>query len=138
MEKFEQLKKTLKTARQESYMFVQNGVRINEALWYHVSKEYPGEIGIHLFAMDIGKTFAESKVALGLYRQGLSELALRIETDPELADITQVSGWSKLVYEHPRLLTSLGFQVTKKDESKKEALAVMSREDFLKEYGKQG
>jgi len=38
-----------KIARQESAMYSQDGVRINDALWYHESKEYPGQIGIHLF-----------------------------------------------------------------------------------------
>ena len=126
---------TLKRARQESTAYLHGGTRVNDAFWYHVSKEYPGQIGIHLYAMDIGKTFSESKVAINLYKEGLNELARQLETDPKLAHITQVAGWSKLVYARPKLLELLGFEVTERDDEKKEALAVISREDFLKRYG---
>ena len=111
-------------------MLIQDGVRVNDALWYHKSKEYPGQIGIHLFRMSVGKTLGESKAALNLYKEGLNELAARLET-PEFANVTHVTGWSKLVYEKPELLESLGFEITERDEENKEALAIMSRLDFL-------
>ena len=128
------LQKALKIVRQESSKILQLGVRINDALWYHVSKGHPNEIAIHLFSMEIGKSFSERKKAFNLYKDGLSELAHRMKTDPKLTNIAQVVGWSKLVYEHPDIVKSLGFEITERDEEKGEALAIRSREDFLKKY----
>src|SRR3989344_1837757 len=122
----------LQAARQESEAFLQGGIRINDVCWYHLSNEYPGQIGIHLFATDIGKTLSEAKAFLNKYRQGLDVLAHLLETDQTLASITHITGWSRLVYEHPNLLASVGFEVTERDEEKKEALAIMTREEFLK------
>lgn len=129
------IRNTVKTARQESSVFLQGGVRVNDAFWYDVSEEYPNQIGIHLFPMDVGESIGERKAALTLYKKGLNELAHRMEADPKLKDIKQVTGWSKLVYEHPNLLKMLGFEVAERDDEKKEALAIMKREEFLKEYG---
>ena len=123
----------LKTVRQESVAFVNKGVRINKAFWYHATDpKYPNQIGIHVYAMKIGKTMYERKAAFELYKHGLDELAKRLEKDPELEHIDEVVGWSKLVYEHPNLARSLGFEVTERDEKKKEALAIMTRKEFLK------
>ena len=126
-----------KIARQESAMYSQDGVRINDALWYHESKEYPGQIGIHLFPINIEKGISGGKTSLKLYTQGLQGLAHQMETDQKLAEITHITGWSKLVYDYPNLLKLLGFEITDQDEEKKEALAIMNREDFLKRYGAQ-
>ena len=124
----------LKVAHQESIAYMQDGVRINDAFWYHVSKEYPGQIGIHLYKMKTGNTLTEMKAALKLYKDGLKELARRLENDPELVHINEIAGWSKIVYQKPELLELLGFEVTERDEKKKEALAIMGRKDFLERY----
>ncbi len=132
MEKLDVIKNTLKAARQESSMYLRGGIRINDVFWYHVSKEYPNQIGIHLFATRVEKTIAGGKAFLKTYTQGLDELAYRLENDPKLANITDITGWSKLVYENPKLMKLLGFEITERDEEKEEALAIMSREAFLK------
>ncbi len=133
-EKSPNIRASAKKMFQESAAYRYGGVRLNEAFWYHVStdKEYPNEIGIHLYPMDVGETLAERKGALGLYKAGLEELARRLETEPKLAHITEVVGYSKIVYKNPKLLELLGFKVSERDEKKKEALATISREKFLK------
>ncbi len=127
----EKLKNALKVAHQESQAYLQDGVRVNDSLWYDVSKEYPGQVGIHLYATSVDKTIAGGKAFLKNYTEGLNELASRLESDPKLADIKEITGWSKLVYENPKLVQLLGFEITERDEEKKEALAIMSREKFL-------
>lgn len=127
----EKLKNALKTAHQESQVYLQGGVRVNDSFWYHISKEYPGQIGIHLYATRVNRTIVGGRALLKTYTDGLNELAHRLETDPKLADINTITGWSKLVYENPKLLKRLGFEITERDEEKKEALAIMSREQFL-------
>lgn len=121
----------LKTAHQESQAYLQGGVRVNDSFWYHVSKEFPGQIGVHLYATNVDKTITGGKAFLKTYTDGLNELARRLENDPKLADINAITGWSKLVYENPKLMALLGFEITERDEEKKEALAIMSREKFL-------
>ncbi len=122
-----------RAAHQESQAYLQNGVRVNDSLWYHIAKEkyYEGQIGIHLYKTEVGKGVAGAKAFIKTYAEGLEELARRLESDPALANITAITGWSKLVYENPKLLQLLGFDVTERDENTKEALASMSREKFL-------
>lgn len=134
-ENFNTIKSTVRTASRESSIFLKGGEIINDSFWYDVSKKYPGQIGIHLFPTIIDKSIAGARAFIDVYKQGLNELARRMESDPKLADITHVTGWSKIVYENPKLLELLGFKVTERDEEKKEALAIMSREDFLQRYG---
>lgn len=125
------VKESVNRIRQDSALVEQDGVRINDALWYHLSKEYPDEIGIHVFAADIGKGLDEAKAALSLFRSGLDELARQLETDPKLAHISQIAGWSKLIYDNPRLMEKMGFEVAERHDDKQRSLAIISREKFL-------
>lgn len=124
-----------RTASREASVFLQGGVRINNVLWYDVPQKYPGEIGIHLFSTMIEPTVAGSKDFMSTFREGLRELARRIETNPDFAEITHVSAWSRLVYDRGKLLQLMGFELGERDEEKKEALARMTREKFLEKYG---
>ena len=128
MEKF---KNVLKAAHQESQAYMEGGVRVNDSFWYHVSAEYPGSVAIHLYRTHIDEGIGGAKAFLTTYKEGLNELADRLENDPALSGISTITGWSKLVYEHPRPMELLGFEVTERDDEKGEALAVMSRERFL-------
>lgn len=129
--KYGRVKNVLNVSRQEIAVRRHGGVRVNDVFWYHVSKEYPGQIGIHIFATDLGKTLGEAKRFLNKYKEGLDALVHRLDADQTLAGITHVVGGSKLLYEHPDFATQLGFEITKRDELKKEALAVMARQKFL-------
>lgn len=130
------IKNIIKTAHQESQALMQNGVRINDLLWYYLlsDKYHPNELGIHLYAMDLDKTFSSAKNAFKLYKQSLRELAQKIKTDSKLTNVSQISAYSPIVYEHPKLLEALGFKVLERNEEKKEGLAIMSKEDFLQVY----
>ncbi|HWP61469.1 MAG TPA: hypothetical protein VN495_02615 [Candidatus Paceibacterota bacterium] len=133
-EKLNIAKDTLRAARQESEAYFNDGQRINELLWYHVAQDLPGEIGIHLFQADMDSLGIKNFIRI--YKEGLSELAHRIETDPTLTDIKQITAWSHIVYSNPGLLRLLGFEPTgEQDKKRKEALAISSRADFLERYG---
>ena len=119
-ERLEAARNTIKTVRQESQAYFRDCDRVNDALWYHVSQEQRRELGIHLFKTDIDPSIAGAKIFLNTYKDGLRE---------------EITTWSHIVYDYPRLLELLGFTITdERDEKKKEALAVVSREDFLKRY----
>ncbi|KKW05638.1 MAG: hypothetical protein UY39_C0054G0003 [Candidatus Kaiserbacteria bacterium GW2011_GWC2_49_12] len=125
----------LRTVSREASMFLKGGVQINDVLWYHVSREYPGQIGIHLFPTKIEQSVTGAKDFMSTFEQGLKELARRIKTDSQFADITHVSAWSRIVYDRSKLLQLMGFELGERDEEKKEALARMTREKFLEKYG---
>ena len=126
----------IRTAFRDASMEIKGGVRINDLLWYDLPKKYPGEIGIHLFATKIEPSIAGAKMFQNTFEEGLRELARRMETEPVLVDITQVSAWSTLVHERPKWMRLMGFEIQEeRDEKTNETLAIISREEFLERYG---
>ncbi len=120
------------SASQEASLWWHGGTKVNDFLWYDlVNKEYPHQLGIHLFP--VGEKLSERKVAFKEYKLGLDNLAERLrKDDTEFQNVTHITGWSKLVYKFPKVLESLGFTLGERDDEKGEALAIMTRAEFIK------
>jgi hypothetical protein len=82
---------------------------------------------------------------LRLMRDGLRELARRLEQDASMKDVSQITATSWIVAAHPRILEGLGFTVDGPideekrqrdfaDETRPISKAHITREDFLKRY----
>ena len=102
---------------------------VNDTLSYDLNT--PAEIHIHiatLFTLNPAETIKQLE-------EGLHELALQLQTDPNLAQIELIKGRSWIVYKHPKLVERLGFTIIDKDEEDGHALASISRDEFLKRYG---
>lgn len=107
-------------------------VNVNDALSYDLDN--PTEIHIHvatLFTLSPSETIKH-------FEEGLHQLALRLQTDSNLAQINLISGHSWIVYKHPGLIERLGFMISDKDDETGQALASMSRDEFLKRYLNEG
>lgn len=77
----------------------------------------------------------DSKSVLESFKEGLKALADKIATNTELKDIKEIRGFSSLIKDHHRLLTSLGFSVTFDKTDKPTEEAKMSKEKLLELYG---
>jgi len=106
----------------------QGWVEINEVLSYGVKD---GTIHLHVPTVFTKKPMEMLK----LLESGLKTIAARLKTEPALHEISKITGYSWIVFEYPQLLERMGFVVSKRDETSREALASLNREDFLKRYG---
>jgi len=70
------------------------------------------------------------------FKEGLETLAKRMITDEELKNINEVRGFSILIKDNPRVLTSLGFKITLDENGKPTKEARISKEKLLELYGK--
>lgn len=122
---------------------------VNDLLWYHTE---PEKLFIHLADAGDRPLMQTART----YEQGLSELAEKMKSDPELQDKNFVIAISWIVKNNPNLLKGRGFTVfdsgnerenidqmekagitgMKRGMTKKtEAVAAISREDFISRYG---
>lgn len=69
------------------------------------------------------------------FKEGLTLIAQRIETDPSLQQIQTITGISWLVAEARPLLERLGFTVEENPDEPTSPIATMSREEFIKRFG---
>lgn len=83
----------------------EDDIVINELLEAELGDN--GELFLHV--EDV-RNFSLSE-KLEMLRTGLQKLAYMLETDPELKDVQKISGTSWIVYQHPKLMKNLGFEV---------------------------
>ncbi|MBI2639849.1 MAG: hypothetical protein HYW90_03095 [Candidatus Sungbacteria bacterium] len=117
-------------------VFIERGfIPLNRLLAYGI---YKNEVHIHLLQDKIDDP--------GLIRQGLSELAHKLTSNPELQNIDKITATSWIVAKHPKLMERLGFTIEGPitEELKKEHFAgearnvsrcSMTKEELLKRYG---
>jgi hypothetical protein len=120
----------LRTNAAERNSFTQ----VNEALSYEVIKDDEREndqISLHIPMMYTKKPTE----MLSLFQQGLRVLADRLDSDPTLADIPEITGYTWIAYEHPELVKKMGFTIKESSPEKHKGYVSMSREDFIKRYG---
>ena len=109
-------------------------IELNELLTYDVPEKYQNEVSLHVTE----NLIKDGPEMLALLREGMRQLASTLASDPNLKNIHQITGYSWIVYQHPNLMERLGFEISERDETKKEALATISREKFLELYGGEG
>ncbi len=122
---------------------------VNEVMWYDIQ-------GNNLFFhLAPASHSPEVKRSRDLLNQALSQIANDMEEKPALQDKEFVIAASRIVKDHPSIFKSLGFTVFEKESDDEniaemsqlgiqgmktgitqsdEAMAAISREDFLKKY----
>lgn len=105
---------------------------LSDLVSFGTDPEYPNEVQLHIHE-NLTKTPIESN---RMMLEGLTLLANRLKTDPELAHINTISGYSWIVYNSPDILRMLGFTVSGFNHKQKKALATMDRAVFLSQFGK--
>lgn len=104
---------------------------VNEALSYKIVRESDqNQISLHVPTVFTKKPFE----MVALFEKGLRALALQLASDPSLRDISKLTGYSWIVYEHPYIVQKMGFSIEEQDSEGHEGLASISREDFMKRY----
>lgn len=113
-------------------------IPLNEILTYGVYKEIAH---IHLApAETMGPKLLITKV-----KEGLAELATRLESDPDLADVKKITATSWIVAKNPHLLERMGFSIDGpisdevreqryRNDDREISTSHMNREDFLARY----
>ena len=103
-------------------------VEVNFAVAYELKGS---EIKLHIPSLLKNRTAAE---IITLFREGLELLGKRLRSDPNLKSVDCITGYSWLAYKYPLIAQKLHFEVSGRDDARKESLTSINREEFLKWY----
>lgn len=108
-----------------------------ESGWESVNEAVSYEIEAHALVLHIPNLLKKRKPfeILKLFKEGLTKVALTMQTEESMAEVKHIEGWSWLVYQHPGIVERLGFDLGERNDPNSEALATMSRNKFLTMYG---
>ncbi|MDO8639773.1 MAG: hypothetical protein Q7R53_02500 [bacterium] len=101
-----------------------NNRAVNELLYYTL---FPGKKELILNIHNAVSLSTRDKLIL--FKNGLKEIAKRMQTDPELAQIETIKGRSWIIEDYPKLVNKMGFITDEND------TAYLTKKVLLEKYG---